>query len=189
MPLLRNPLQIVDPEIADVAHPKSPEAVARDAEKGKFIPEEPVITIPVSAPASAPINVEMEPAGDQGASSYDDENEPFRPDETLGDYYYNTYMERKASKVHTPVWNLKKGDTFSNWWICRDWLQGTFPPAEIKFQEDRAQEQAYHVYLEEAARYTSTTHRIVREWRSMCKEWAAFEASKKKFAEDEARVA
>ncbi|MFS7948160.1 hypothetical protein Hanom_Chr06g00556741 [Helianthus anomalus] len=66
---------------------------------------------------------------------------------------------------------------------------GTFPHAEIKFQEDRAQEQAYHAYLEESARYTSTTHRIVHEWRSMCKEWAANEESKKKFAEDEARVA
>ncbi|MFS7979481.1 hypothetical protein Hanom_Chr10g00927801 [Helianthus anomalus] len=160
--------RIVDLEIANVAHPNSPEAVARDAEKGEFIPEEPVITILVSAPASAPVNVEKDPTGDQGASSYDDENDPFHPDETLGDRYYITYMERKASEVHTP---------------------DTFPPTEIKYQEDRAQEQAFHTYLEEAARYTSTTHRIVREWHSMCKEWAAFEATEKKIAEDEAQMA
>ncbi|MFS7979460.1 hypothetical protein Hanom_Chr10g00927571 [Helianthus anomalus] len=181
--------RIVDLENANVAHPNSPEAVARDAEKGEFILEEPVITIPDYVPTSAPVNVEKDPDGDQGASSYDDENDPLHPDETLGDHYYRTYTERKASEVHTPVWNLKKGDTFSNWRVCRDWLQGTSPSGEIKFQEDSAQEQAYHAYLEEAGRYTSTTHRILRKWRSMCKEWAAFEASKKKYAEDEAQMA
>ncbi|KAJ0726064.1 hypothetical protein HanPI659440_Chr12g0466011 [Helianthus annuus] len=66
---------------------------------------------------------------------------------------------------------------------------GTFPPGEIQFQEGRPHEQTYHAYLEEAATYTSTTYRMVREWRSMHKEWAAFEASKKKAAEDEARTA
>ncbi|MFS8002693.1 hypothetical protein Hanom_Chr13g01205061 [Helianthus anomalus] len=35
----------------------------------------------------------------------------------------------------------------------------------------------------------STTHRIARKWHSMHKEWAAFEASKKKVSKDEARVA
>ncbi|MFS7955420.1 hypothetical protein Hanom_Chr07g00642411 [Helianthus anomalus] len=167
---------------------KSPKVMVRDAKKEKFVPEDPVITNPVSAPTLELVNVERKPAGDQGASSYNDENDPLRPDETLGDHYYKTYTERKASEVHTPVSNLKKGDTFSNLRVCRDWLHGTFPPSEIKFQEDRAPEQAYHAYLEEAARYTSTTHRIVREWRSMCKEWVAFEASKKKISEDKARV-
>ncbi|KAJ0726843.1 hypothetical protein HanPI659440_Chr12g0475021 [Helianthus annuus] len=119
----------VDPETTDVdaTHPKSPEVMARDPEKGKFVSEDPVITI-----TSAPVNVEENPAGDQG---------------------------------------------------------GTFPPTEIKFQEDRDPEQGYHAYLEEAATYTSTTHLIVREWHSMHKEWAAFEVSKKTFSEDEARVA
>ncbi|KAJ0785911.1 hypothetical protein HanOQP8_Chr02g0048811 [Helianthus annuus] len=164
-------------------HPKSPEVAARNAEKGKSAQEDPVTIFPSSA-----INVEKNSAGDQGASSFDEENNSLCPDETLGDHYYRTYTERIASEIHSPVWNLKKGDTFSNWRVCRDWLQGTFPPAEIKFQEDHAQEQAYHAYLEEAAKYTSTTHRIVREWRSMCKEWAAFEASKKNIAEDEAQM-
>ncbi|MFS7912662.1 hypothetical protein Hanom_Chr02g00132551 [Helianthus anomalus] len=68
-------------------------------------------------------------------------------------------------------------------------MQGTFPPGEIKFQEGRPYEQTYHAYLEEAATYTSTTHRIVHEWHSMHREWAAYEEFNKKFAEDEARVA
>ncbi|MFS7936471.1 hypothetical protein Hanom_Chr05g00415961 [Helianthus anomalus] len=97
----------VSSETAEVEsiHPKSPEVAARDAENGKSAQEDP------------------------GASSFDEENDPFRPKETLGDHYYRTYTERKASEIHTPVWNLKKGDTFSNWRVCRDWLQGTFPPA------------------------------------------------------------
>ncbi|KAJ0734463.1 hypothetical protein HanPI659440_Chr11g0420391 [Helianthus annuus] len=39
--------KVVDPETADVdaAHPKSPEVVARDPEKGKTVREDPVITI------------------------------------------------------------------------------------------------------------------------------------------------
>ncbi|KAM0027685.1 hypothetical protein Hdeb2414_s0019g00543051 [Helianthus debilis subsp. tardiflorus] len=78
---------------------------------------------------------------------------------------------------------------FSDWQVCRDWLQGTLPPGEVKFQEDRSHDQSYHVYLEEAASFTSTTHRIVREWRSMHKEWYTVEASRKKVAEEEARVA
>ncbi|MFS7913081.1 hypothetical protein Hanom_Chr02g00137521 [Helianthus anomalus] len=97
--------------------------------------------------------------------------------------------EKNASEIYVPVWNLKKGDTFSDWRVCRDWLQGTFPLGEIKFQEGRLHDQTYHAYLEEAATYTSTTHCIVREWHSMHKEWAAFKASKKKAPEDEAQVA
>ncbi|MFS7889167.1 hypothetical protein Hanom_Chr00s000003g01603791 [Helianthus anomalus] len=114
--------KVVDPETAkvDSAHLKSPEAVARDSEKGKSAQEDPVTIFLTSA--SAPVN-------------------------------------------------------------------GTFPLGEIQFQDGRLHEQTYHAYLEEAATYTSTTHRIVREWRSMHKEWFAFEASKKKAAEDEARAA
>ncbi|KAF5767597.1 hypothetical protein HanRHA438_Chr14g0636181 [Helianthus annuus] len=131
--------KVANPETTDVdaTHPKSPEVVTRDLEKGKSIRED----------------------------------------------------LKKADEIHAPVWKLKKGDTFSDWCVCRDWLQGNFLPGEIKFQEGRPHEQTYHAYLEEVAIYTSTTHRIVRECRSMHKEWAAFEASKKKSAEDEARAA
>ncbi|KAM0063294.1 hypothetical protein Hdeb2414_s0003g00089331 [Helianthus debilis subsp. tardiflorus] len=183
-PEVEKPVEVESEETVDPRIMVSAHLVGHDAEKGKFIPEDPVITIPVSPPTSAPVNVEKNPAEDHGASVYDEENDPLCPDETLGDHYYRTYTEKKASEVHTQVWNLKKGDTFSNWRVCRDWLKGTFPPAEIKFKEDRDEEQAYHAYLEEAVRYTSTTHHIVREWCSMCKEWVAYEASKKKPAEN-----
>ncbi|KAJ0588339.1 hypothetical protein HanIR_Chr04g0173491 [Helianthus annuus] len=183
--------KIVDPMTVDVdvTHPKSPEVVARDPEKGKSVSEDPVISIPSSATTPSPVNVEKNPAVDEGFFAQVDDSSPIRPDETPGDYYYRCYSEKKASEIHTPVWNLKKGDTFSDWRVCLDWLYRSFPPGEIKFQEGRPHEKKYHAYLEEAATYTSTTHRIVHEWRSMHKEWAAFEASKKKVAEDEARAA
>ncbi|MFS7905762.1 hypothetical protein Hanom_Chr01g00051481 [Helianthus anomalus] len=172
-----NPLNIVvdagkvtSPGVVDVGagNPQTPEVVAQDSEKGKS--------------AQAIPNVS---AKDHGSFSDADKNYPIRPDETLGDYNYRTYLEKNASKIHVPIWNLKKGDTFSDWRVCRDWLQGTFPPGEIKFQEGRLHDQTYHAYLEEAASYTSTTHRIMRGWYSMHKEWAAFKASKKKAAKDE----
>ncbi|MFS7921048.1 hypothetical protein Hanom_Chr03g00232031 [Helianthus anomalus] len=123
--------KVVDPETAEVesAHPKSPEVVARDTEKGKFAQEDHVTIFPTST--SVPVNVEMSPACDQGSFSYDVENSPIRPDETPRDYYYRTYSEEKAAEIHTPVWNLKKGGTFSDWRVCRDWLKGTFSPGEI----------------------------------------------------------
>ncbi|KAJ0735674.1 hypothetical protein HanPI659440_Chr11g0434721 [Helianthus annuus] len=136
-----------------------------------------------------PKNIEKVSAENQSSFSGAGKNCPIRPDETLGDYYYRTYSEKEASDIHTPVWNLKKGDTFSDWRVCQDWLQGIFPPREIKFQESRPREQTYHAYLEEAASHVSTTHRIVREWHSMHKEWEAFKVSKKKVVEDENRIA
>ncbi|KAF5822223.1 hypothetical protein HanRHA438_Chr01g0024471 [Helianthus annuus] len=120
---------------------------------------------------------------------HDEEDSPIRPEETPGDYYYRSYSEKKASEIHAPVWKLKKGNTFSDWQVCRDWLQRTFPPAKVKFQEECSNDQSYHAYLEEAASFTSTKHRIVHEWRSMHKEWAAFEASKKEASKEEARIA
>ncbi|KAM0055585.1 hypothetical protein Hdeb2414_s0006g00207901 [Helianthus debilis subsp. tardiflorus] len=98
--------EVVNLETAEVesTHPKSPEVVARDLGKGKFAFEDLVITI-----TSAPVNAEKNPAGDQGVPSHDEENDPLRPDETLGVHYCRTYMEKKASEIHTPVWNLRKG--------------------------------------------------------------------------------
>ncbi|KAF5758730.1 hypothetical protein HanXRQr2_Chr16g0732671 [Helianthus annuus] len=160
-----------------------------EPEKEKSIQEDPVITIPFFATTSAPVNVEKSPAGDQGFFSHDEEDSPIHPEETLGDYYYRSYSEKRASDIHAPVWKLKQGDTFSDWQICRDWLQGVFPPAEVKFQEERSHDQTYHAYLEETPSSTSTTHRIVRKWRSKHKEWAAFEVSKNKASEEKAKVA
>ncbi|MFS7953701.1 hypothetical protein Hanom_Chr07g00621721 [Helianthus anomalus] len=180
--------KVVGPETADVdiTQPKTPEVATCDPEKGKSIYEDPV---PTSVSASAPVNIEKSPVGDQGSFSYDEENSPISPEETPEDYYYRTYSEKKAFEIHAPVWKLKIGDTFSDWWFCRDWLQGTFPLAEVKFQEDRSHDRSYHAYIEEATHFTSTTHRIVREWRSMYKEWSTVEASRKRAAEEEAQVA
>ncbi|KAJ0639883.1 hypothetical protein HanLR1_Chr16g0608791 [Helianthus annuus] len=182
---------VMEAETADVdaAKPKSPEVVAREPEKGKSIQKDPVITIPVSATTSAPVNVEKSPAGDQGFFAHDEEDSPIHPEETLGDYYYRSYSDKRASDIHAPIWKLKQGDTFSDWQICRDWLQGVFPPAEVKFQEERSHDQTYHAYLKETPSSTSTTHRIVRKWCSMHKEWAAFEASKNEANEEKAKVA
>ncbi|MFS7921680.1 hypothetical protein Hanom_Chr03g00239801 [Helianthus anomalus] len=89
---------------AGVTKPKSPEVVAREPEKGKFIQEDPGITIPFCAATSAPVNVEKSPAGvDQGFFTHDGEDSPIRPEETLWDYYYRSYSEKRASDVHAPV--------------------------------------------------------------------------------------
>ncbi|KAM0056940.1 hypothetical protein Hdeb2414_s0006g00224411 [Helianthus debilis subsp. tardiflorus] len=176
--------KVTSPEVEDVGvgNPQTPELVAQDSEKGKSTQEIPVTASPSMASGFMPENIEKVSAEDQGSFFDADKSSPIRPDETLGDYYYRTYLEKNAAEIHVRVWNLKKGDTFSDW-------RGTFPPVEIKFQEGRLHEQTYHADLEEAASYTSTTHRIVREWHSMHKEWAAFKASKKKAAEDEDCVA
>ncbi|KAJ0702597.1 hypothetical protein HanPI659440_Chr14g0541511 [Helianthus annuus] len=50
-------------------------------------------------------------------------------------------------------------------------------------------ERTYRAYPQETASSTSTTHRIVREWRGMRKEWDAVEASKKEIAEEKVKVA
>ncbi|KAM0064515.1 hypothetical protein Hdeb2414_s0003g00103831 [Helianthus debilis subsp. tardiflorus] len=114
---------------------------------------------------------------------------PILPEETLGDYYYRSYSEKDAADLNAPVWNLKKGDTFAYWHVCQDWLQGIFPPGEIKFQESRSCEQAYQSYVAETASHVSTTHRIVREWYNMHKEQKSFVAAQKKFSNDERRLA
>ncbi|MFS7981361.1 putative transcription factor C3H family [Helianthus anomalus] len=174
-------------ETVDVSatKPKSPEVVAHGPGKGKSILEEgvPVITVSSSAANSAPPrdDIEENPVNvDERFIAQDEENSPIRLDETLEDYYYRTYSEKRASEIHAP---------FSDWQIYRDWLQGIFPPAEVKFQKERSHDHTYRSYLEETASSTSTTHRIVRELRNMHKEWDAFEASKKEVAEEKAKVA
>ncbi|KAJ0518628.1 hypothetical protein HanLR1_Chr11g0417381 [Helianthus annuus] len=136
-----------------------------------------------------PKHVEKVTVEGQDSSAGISKHSPIRPEETLGDYYYRTYTEKDAADPHAPVWNLKKGDTFSDWHVCQDWLQGILPPGEIKFQEGRSYEQTYQSYFAETASHVSTTHRIVREWYSMHKEQESFMASQKKFAKDERRLA
>ncbi|MFS7969585.1 hypothetical protein Hanom_Chr09g00810951 [Helianthus anomalus] len=161
--------------------------------KSTFEEEVPVITISSSVGTCAPPidDVEENPIHvDQGFIAHDEEEDfLIRPDETPGDYYYRTYSVKRASEIHAPMWKIKQGDTFLDWQVCRDWLQGIFPPAEIKFQEEQSHECTYQSYLEEISSSTSTTHRIVCEWRSRHKELAAFETSKKEGAEQKAKVA
>ncbi|MFS7929952.1 hypothetical protein Hanom_Chr04g00338441 [Helianthus anomalus] len=125
-PEIENPVEtekVISPEVtgADVGHPKSPEVVARDPEKGKSAQEIPATTSPSATCGSMPENVGRNPSGDQGSSIQDDENSPICPDETLGDYYYTCYSEKQEDEVQAPVWKSKKGDTFSGWHVCRDW--------------------------------------------------------------------
>ncbi|KAJ0788418.1 hypothetical protein HanPI659440_Chr05g0191451 [Helianthus annuus] len=103
--------------------PKSPEVMAHGPERGKSVleQEDPVISIPSSATTSAPPrdDAEENPAGVyQGFIAHDEEDSPIRPEETLGDYYYRSYSEKRASEIHAPLWKLKQGDTFSDWQIC-----------------------------------------------------------------------
>ncbi|MFS7932042.1 hypothetical protein Hanom_Chr04g00363131 [Helianthus anomalus] len=180
--------KVVSPEVVDDAgNPQVSDPAIH--EKEKTAEEIPVTASPSKVLSSMPENIEKVSAENHGTFSDVGKNSPIRPEETLGDYYYRTYSEKDASEPHTPVWNLKKGDTFSDWRVCRDWLQGIFPPGEIRFQEGRLHEQTYHAYLEGAASHTSIVHRIVREWHSMHKEWADFKVSKKKAADEESRVA
>ncbi|KAF5795236.1 hypothetical protein HanXRQr2_Chr08g0337271 [Helianthus annuus] len=165
--------KVVEVEAVDVGVTKHkyPVVEVHGPEKGTSI-EDPMVTISMSTTTSAPPHgdAEKSPVGEQGFIYYEEEDSPIRPEETPGDYYYRSYSERIASKIHAPVWKLKQGDSFSDWQVYRDWLQGVFPPAEVKFQKERSHDQTYHAYLEETASSTSTTHRIVREWRSMHKE-------------------
>ncbi|KAJ0611877.1 hypothetical protein HanHA300_Chr01g0020811 [Helianthus annuus] len=183
--------KVMDAEAVDVGvtKPKSPVVEVCEPETGTSI-EDPLITISIPTTTSAPpqSDAEKSPVGDQGFIYHEKEDSPIRPEETPGDYYYRSYFDRRASEIHAPVWKLKQGDTFSDWQVCRDWLQGVFPPVEVKFQKERSHDQTYHAYLEETASSTSTTHRIVHEWRSMHKEWATFEASKKEVNEEKAKI-
>ncbi|MFS7919038.1 hypothetical protein Hanom_Chr03g00208221 [Helianthus anomalus] len=96
--------KVVDLETADVdvIHPKSPEVEAHDPEKGKSAQEDHVATFPTAAFVSALVNIERSPTGDQGSFTQVDENSPIRPDETLGNYYYRCYSEKKADEIHAP---------------------------------------------------------------------------------------
>ncbi|KAJ0456362.1 hypothetical protein HanIR_Chr15g0761571 [Helianthus annuus] len=116
--------KITSPEAMDagVGPPQTPEFVAQDPKRGKSAQEIPIMTSPSAASGFMPKNIEKVSAENQGSFSDADKNSPIHPDETLGDYYYRTYSEKNASEIHVPVWNLKKGNTFSDWRVCRDWL-------------------------------------------------------------------
>ncbi|MFS7912661.1 hypothetical protein Hanom_Chr02g00132541 [Helianthus anomalus] len=68
--------------------------MARNPEKGKSAQEDLVATFPTAGFASTPVNVEKNPFEDESCFAYANENSPICPDETLGDYYYRTYIEK-----------------------------------------------------------------------------------------------
>ncbi|MFS7936257.1 hypothetical protein Hanom_Chr05g00413391 [Helianthus anomalus] len=73
-------------------------------------------------------------AGGEGTSSFGAQHkEPShnRPKDTLDDHYYRSYDESHAGEIHTPVWKLKKGNTFGTFATCHEWFIGTFPPTEV----------------------------------------------------------
>ncbi|MFS8033101.1 hypothetical protein Hanom_Chr17g01565511 [Helianthus anomalus] len=132
--------KVVSPEIVDDAgNPRTPEAVAHDLEKERAA-EEIFVTASPNPSSVMPENIKKVTLEEQGSFYGVSKNSPIRPEETLGDYYYRTNSEKDASEIHVTVWNLKKGDTFSDWCIYRDCFQGVFPPGEIKFQESRLHE-------------------------------------------------
>ncbi|MFS7918942.1 hypothetical protein Hanom_Chr03g00207111 [Helianthus anomalus] len=178
----------VETEAGKVAEVEKPEEVEKHVKvelEAEKIVETEAMDVGVSQPKSPEVVV-REPK--KGKSVQEDPviTIPFSATTSVP---VNVERNPTASEIHASVWKLKKGDTVSDWQICRDWLPGTFPPAEVKFQEEHSHDQTYHAYLEETASSTSTTHRIVREWRNMHKEWDAFEASKKEASEEKARIA
>ncbi|KAJ0454973.1 hypothetical protein HanIR_Chr15g0745981 [Helianthus annuus] len=177
----------VDPSVVDDAdNPPTPEVAVQDL--GKETTENTSTSSPKPSD-TMPEHVKKVTVEGQDSSAGISKHSPIRPKETLGDYYYRTYTDKDAADPHVPVWNLKKGDTFSDWHACQDWLQGILPPGEIKFQESRSYEKTYQSYCAKTASHVSTTHRIVREWYSMHKEQESFMVSRKKFAKDERRLA
>ncbi|MFS7945338.1 hypothetical protein Hanom_Chr06g00523111 [Helianthus anomalus] len=52
---------------------------------------------------------------------------PILPNETLGDYYYHTYVAYHVETVLTPIWKLKQGDTCALWPTNTNALKGCFP--------------------------------------------------------------
>ncbi|KAJ0487828.1 hypothetical protein HanLR1_Chr14g0556191 [Helianthus annuus] len=170
--------------VNDADNPPTPEVVVQDLGEGA------TEKTPTPSPSDTmPEHTEKVTVEEQDSSADVSKQSPIRPEETLGDYYYRTYTEKDVADPHAPVWNLKKGDTFADWHVCQDWLQGILPPGEVKFQENRSYEQTFQSYFAETASHVSTTHRIVREWYNMHKEHKSFMAAQKKFAKDEKRVA
>ncbi|KAJ0946761.1 hypothetical protein HanRHA438_Chr01g0007521 [Helianthus annuus] len=108
----------VDPSVVnDADNPPTPEVVAQDL--GKEATENTSTSSPKPSD-TMPEHVEKVTVKGEDSSAGISKHSPIRPEETLGDYYYRTYTEKDAADPHAPVWNLKKGDTFSDWHVCQD---------------------------------------------------------------------
>ncbi|MFS7936735.1 hypothetical protein Hanom_Chr05g00419271 [Helianthus anomalus] len=100
---------------------------------------------------------------------------PICVEDTLGDIYYKTYDETRATETHAPVWNLKQNDTFADFGACRESYLGSFPSSEVHQQKERGHDNMYRSYVMGQANASSTGHEILREWRTMHLERAGWE--------------
>ncbi|KAJ0716216.1 hypothetical protein HanPI659440_Chr13g0510201 [Helianthus annuus] len=101
---------------------------------------------------------------------------PIGPKDTLGDIYYKTYTEEaRGDAPHQAPWGLKQKDTFLEFGSCRDWFLNSFPPGEVNRQRARTHDGLYHAYFVGEANTRAANHQIVRECRTMVKEWGDWE--------------
>ncbi|XP_035843902.1 caldesmon-like [Helianthus annuus] len=110
--------------------------------------------------------------------------------DTVGDIYYKTYNEEERGDApHQALWSLKQKDTFHEFAPCREWFLNSFTPAEVNRQRAKPHEMLYRTFILGEANARAANHQIVREWRTMVREradWEAYrERSLKRIAEFE----
>ncbi|MFS7953494.1 hypothetical protein Hanom_Chr07g00619351 [Helianthus anomalus] len=99
------------------------------------------------------------------------EESPIRPEETLGDYYYRSYSEKRASNIHVPVWKLKQGDTFSD---CEEkarvsLLRAKLEADQAKFEsEQKTEEWSAAGWKRKAESEAALLSGERKRWREIC---------------------
>uniref|UniRef100_A0A251TK96 Putative transposase (Putative), gypsy type n=1 Tax=Helianthus annuus TaxID=4232 RepID=A0A251TK96_HELAN len=97
--------------------------------------------------------------------------------DTVGDIYYKTYTEEERGDApHQAPWSLKQKDTFVEFSPAREWFLNSFTPAEVHRQRAKPHEMLYRTYILAEANARAANHQIVREWRTMVRERADWEA-------------
>ncbi|KAJ0466286.1 hypothetical protein HanRHA438_Chr14g0682531 [Helianthus annuus] len=97
--------------------------------------------------------------------------------DTVGDIYYKTYTEEERGDApHQAPWSLKQKDTFVEFSPAREWFLNSFTPAEVHRQRAKPHEMLYRTYILGEANARAANHQIVREWRTMVRERADWEA-------------
>ncbi|KAJ0752713.1 hypothetical protein HanPI659440_Chr09g0327471 [Helianthus annuus] len=97
--------------------------------------------------------------------------------DTVGDIYYTTYTEEERGDApHQAPWSLKQKDTFIEFSPAREWFLNSFTPAEVHRQRAKPHEMLYRTYILGEANARAANHQIVREWRTMVRERADWEA-------------
>ncbi|MFS7911303.1 hypothetical protein Hanom_Chr02g00116521 [Helianthus anomalus] len=87
-----------------------------------------------------------------------------------------TYTEEARSDApYQPPWGLKQKDTFMEFTPCRDWYLNSFLPGEVNRQRTQTHDGLYHAYIVGEANTHAANHQIVREWRTMVREWGDWE--------------